>query len=129
MTPNETIDGYFGLKKLVHDLFGYKPDWEEIPLEDQRESFWMIVGGEERGKAVWADEPLTADLFTSEPSRDHYGGPIHPQRSMPKYVWRTPTHVMVSVDTQTDGNKFLMIFDASKECTDDTIREVYEEYW
>jgi hypothetical protein len=33
---------------------------------------------------------------------------------------------MVSADTQTDGNKFLMVFDADKECTDEALRSQYK---
>lgn len=127
MSTDEQIDAYFKAKDAVHALFGYKPDWVEIPLDDNRESYWMIVGGEERGQVVYAPEPLTAELFTS--GRDFYAGPIYTQRFLPKWVWRTPTHVLVSYDTQTDGNKFLMILDASKECTDEAVREAYSENW
>jgi len=35
---------------------------------------------------------------------------------------------MVCVDTQTDGNKFLMIFDNEKECKDKDIIEAGENW-
>lgn len=40
---------------------------------------------------------------------------IYTQRFLPKWVYRADELTMICVDTQTDGNKFLMIFDNAKE--------------
>jgi len=44
-----------------------------------------------------------------------------------KWVYETDSHTMISVDTQVVGNKFLMIFDNSKKCSDPEILKVLKE--
>jgi hypothetical protein len=121
------IDAYFTAKDHVHELMGYKPDWVEIPMEDRRGHYWMLTKSEKQGSVVWSEKPLTAESVDA--GSEIYDGVIYTQRFLPKFVYRTPTHVMVSVDTRTDGNKFLMIFDADKECTDEKLKTLYNERW
>jgi hypothetical protein len=128
MSLDDDITAYFTKKAIVHNSFGYVPDWVEIPLDDQRRMHWMLVGGEGvGGVCVWSPAPFTAKGIKA--GDKIYSGPIYTQRFLKQWVWRTSGHVMVSVDTQTDGNKFLMIFDASKECTDDAVRSIWREHW
>jgi hypothetical protein len=119
------IDAYFSAKDHVHKLMGYKPDWVEIPMDDCRGVYWMLPDGEEHGQIAWCKEPFTEANISDG---NFYSGLIYTQRFLPKYVYRTPTHVMVSVNTQTDGNRFLMIFDADKECTDDKLKKLARGY-
>lgn len=44
-----------------------------------------------------------------------YSNEIYTQRFLPKWVYRGKDYTMICVDTHTDGNKFLQIFDNSKE--------------
>lgn len=127
MDFDSLIDSYFEAKDKIHEAFGYEPDWKEIPLEDRRGCHWMIVGSERTGSVVWSDKPFTEELVIA--GKEIYSGPIYTQRFLPKWVYRTDTHVLVSVDTQTDGNKFLMIFDVDKECKDENMKETYNQYW
>jgi hypothetical protein len=46
---------------------------------------------------------------------DGYAAEIYTQRFLPKWVYRGAEYTMVCVDTRTDGNKFLMVFDNKKE--------------
>lgn len=124
---DKIISTYFSAKDEVHSLLGYKPDWVEIPMEDSRKYYWMLTDGEESGSCAYSPEPFTVESI--EAGSKMYGGSIYTQRHLPKWVYRTETHVMVSVDTHTDGNRFLMIFDASKECTDDAMKKLYKDYW
>ncbi len=125
-TTDDAIDRYFAAKDEVHTALGYKADWKEIPLDDQRDMYWMLVGGDE-GRCVWSKEPFTVGSVIA--GSDIYSGDVYTQRHLPKWVYRTPTHVAICVDTRTDGNKFLMVFDAAKECTDDAMRTAYREHW
>lgn len=128
MSLDEDIDVYFDRKRAVHKAFGYKPDWVEIPLCDARQMFWMLFGGEGPGaRAVWSDEPMTVESIRD--GARIWSGPVYTQRFLEKWVYRMDTHVLVAVNTQTDGNKFLMIFDATKECTDDALRKEYAANW
>lgn len=127
MNLDQLIDTHFDTKSQIHEALGYRPDWVEIPMEDHRSDYWMLVGGEGAGgRCVYAPEPFT---IASIEEGNIYGGPIYTQRFLPKWVYRTKTHTMVAVDTQTDGNRFLMIFDNTKECIDQKMITAYQESW
>ena len=128
MSLDEIIDAYFWAKADIHEAFGYKSDWVEIPLEDRREKHWMLVGGEgEGGRVVWSDSEFTRDSIAK--GDEIFSGTVYTQRFLSKYVFRIDKHVLVSTDMHTDGNKFLMIFDSDKECVDDAMRSLYAEHW
>jgi hypothetical protein len=115
---DDQIGNYFLLKEVVQKAMGYQPDWVEIPMEDARSQYWLLES-EEQGNVVWSPEPLT--LTSIEAGKKIYSGTIYTQRFCKKFVYRTPSCVMVAVDTHCDGNKFLMIFSADKECTDEAL--------
>ncbi len=123
----ELIGAYFTSKRAIHEFFGYKEGWVDIPISDETEHYWMLVGGDpvsgEGATCVWSPEPMTIDTLRA--GNSIYSGPVYTQRFLQKWVYRTPSHTMVSVDTECDGNKFLMIFDAKKECTDEEIKKGY----
>jgi hypothetical protein len=121
------IDTYFAAKNEIHKLMGYVPDWVEIPMSDERGQYWMLPDGEESGKFVWSRVPFTSESIID--GKSIYSGLIYTQRFLSKYVYRTHIYVMVSLDTQTDGNKFLAIFDADKECQDRLLMDLYKERW
>ena len=50
-----------------------------------------------------------------ETKKNYYEDQIYTQRFLPKWVYRAEDYTMISVDTQCDGNKFLAIFDNTKE--------------
>jgi hypothetical protein len=125
--PDDPITTYFEAKEAVCQLFGYAEDWRVIPFDDRRGMYWMLTDGEGYdSKCVYSEEPLTEDSITDGKI---YSGLIYTQRHLPKWVYRTENLVLVAVDTQIDGNKFLMIFEADKECTDDKLRQLYKECW
>lgn len=127
MSLQTDIEKYFDIQKSIHEAFGYQEDWKVIPMDDQTNVYWMLADDEESGSVGWSYEPFTQELI--EAGTNFYSGQIYTQRFLTKFVYRTETHVMISVDTQCDGNKFLMIFDASKECTDPAMIETFKNYW
>jgi len=130
-TLDDLLDAYFSLRDDVHAAFSYREDWRAIPLDDCRGIAWMLVGGEGAGgRVVQATEPslpLTLELIR-EGSRVSSAA-IYTQRFLPKWVYRTPTHVLACVDTRTDGNKFLQVFSAKLECTDEALRAAWTQRW
>lgn len=109
----ELIDNAFSSIKAVHDYFGYTEDWVCIPLDDARDVYWTLTQDENgRGNVRYAN--LLSEL-EDEDAGEYYENIIYTQRFLPKYVWRTEDYTMISVDTQCDGNKFLQIFDNTKE--------------
>jgi hypothetical protein len=107
----ETIDNFFNSQQAVHDYFGYVEDWVVIPLDDGRSYFWFV--DEDSGFVRFAD---TKEAMEDIEAGEYYENEIYTQRFLPKYVYRTDDYTMISVDTHTDGNKFLQIFDNTKEC-------------
>ena len=113
----------------IQAYFGYKEDWKKIPIEACLDDYWMVSVEEEDGGGfyVTSTEPFT--LESLEAGNNIYAGRIYTQRFLPKYIYRKEDFTMVSVDTQTDGNKFLYIFDNSKECTDPELIAKYRDRW
>lgn len=108
----EKIEQYFKLEKEIHDYFGYVEDWVTIPLADERDMYWHLIERGHGGEIIYCDKPLTKEILDSG---EMYSGTIYTQRFLPKWVYRGEALTLVSVDTQTDGNKFLFILDNAKE--------------
>ena len=114
------LDDYFKLQKEIYDYFGYVEDWVVIPIDDAREYVWeldaeydadgRVIGGEVR----YAD---TREELDDWQAGEYCANEIYTQRFLPKWVYRGEDYTMICVDTHTDGNKFLQIFDNSKELT------------
>lgn len=124
----ELIVRYNNTLRDIHSYFGYEEDWCVLPLDDQSGKYWMLFeesNGD--GRYVFSDVPFTKDSL--EAGDKIYSGTIYTQRFLPKWVYRADTHTMVCADTHTDGNRFLMIFDNTLECTDDALKQLYMERW
>lgn len=110
------IDDYFEAKAKVHKLFGYVSDWTEMSMEDYREYDWMLV----KDRCVYGEKLDEKNIKDG----NHYSGYLVDSK-----IYTTDVYTMIPVDTESDGNKFLMIFDAKREVTDEKLKELYEEYW
>ena len=106
------LDKYFELQKQIYDHFGYVEDWVVIPLDDCRKYYWHLTGEGYGDVVLFSKEEKNLFNGTTE---DGYSNEIYTQRFLPKWVYRTDDYTMICVDTHTDGNKFLQIFDNSKE--------------
>lgn len=104
------LKDYFELQQKIYDYFGYEEDWVVIPLEDSTNYFWRIV---DNSAVIFANK--MEDFQTEE----YYENEIYCQRFLPKHVYETEDYTMVCVDTHTDGNKFLQVFDNKKKIPDD----------
>lgn len=101
----ELLKKYDKLEKEIHDYFGYVENWVVIPMDDNTEMFWFLDNVDEHASHV--SYAKKKDDF---PKDDYYVNSIYKQRFLPKWVYRGEDYTMVVVDTQTDGNKFLQIF-------------------
>ena len=106
------LDEYIKLQKEIYEYFGYQEDWAVIPIDDARECYWELMEDGTGGGEVLFHENKE-DVV--ERSGNHYANIIYTQRFLPKWVYRGKDFTMICVDTHTDGNKFLQIFDNSKE--------------
>lgn len=102
---------YLKKQDELFEYFGYKEDWRAIPIDSATEYYWKIIGSEQKGHVGFAD---SEEELKSE-SGQYYENEIYTQRFLPKWVYRGKDYTMIVVDTHVDGNKFLQIFDNSKE--------------
>lgn len=97
------FDDYLKLQQEIYDYFGYKEGWRILPLNDLREFWWYIPDAD---TVVFAD---TEEIVRNEDGA-HYCQEIYHQ-----IIHRGKDFTAIAVDTNCDGNKFLQIFDNSKE--------------
>lgn len=107
------LDDYQKLEKEIYEYFGFQEGWTVYPLEDCRRYYWSLnerdFGG---GTVIFFEEPLTKEIVQEG---SYYSNDVYTTRHLSKWVYRGPEYTMICVDTQTDGNKFLSIFDNKKE--------------
>jgi hypothetical protein len=114
---SNVIDNFFSAEAAIHDYFGYEEDWVKIPLEDNREYEWMLILNEDGGGTCIYHEAVTPESVATGKC---YSGLIYTQRFLPKWVYEGADYTLVSMDTQTDGNKFLCVFDNTKRIKEGT---------
>jgi hypothetical protein len=105
------LDDYFKLQKEIYEYFGYEEDWLAIPLDDRREFYWKLEG-DVPGNVYYAE---TVEKLNDTEAGEFYEDEIYTQRFLPKWVYRAKDYTMIVVDTHTDGNKFLAVYDNTKE--------------
>ena len=107
----QLLDNYLNLQKQIHEYFGYVENWRVFPINDCRNYHWRLIGSGP-GTVRFAD---TLELLLDEEKENYYENEIYTQRHLSKWVYRAKEYTMIVVDTHTDGNMFLSIFDNSKE--------------
>ena len=105
------LNDYQDIRQQVFNYFGYVEDWVVIPLDDATMYYWRLTGEGHGDEVQFAD---TVEELKNEEG-NYYVNEIYTQRFLPKWVYRGAEYTMVVVDTHTDGNKFLQIFDNTKE--------------
>ena len=111
----ELLDQEQTIRKQIFEYFGYNEDWRVLPLDDAREYYWHLTGEVSGDSVLFAKEEQNLFEGTME---DGYSNQIYTQRHLPKWVYRGADYTMVVVDTHSDGNQFLQIFDNAKERPD-----------
>ena len=106
----ELLDKHDSLRQEIFDYFGYVEDWRILPLDDSTMYFWRL-DGEGPGNVCFADTEQELIDETGE----YYENEIYTQRHLSQWVYRGADYTMVVVDTNTDGNQLLQIFDNKKE--------------
>lgn len=109
----QLLNDYNQKRQELFDYFGYKENWRVFPIDDATDFFWRVNEDE--------DEVLFADTIEQLNNEDgnFYCNEIYTQRHLTRWVYRGADYTMIVVDTHTDGNKFLQIFDNAKEVKDD----------
>lgn len=110
------IDNYEKAKQAIFDHVGYVENWRILPIVEDLEAFWIILGGEGRGGEV---RYAYDDVNNLKPNGDKvYANEIYTQRFLLKWVYRGKKYTMICVDTHCDLNQYLQVFDNSKEITE-----------
>ena len=104
-----TFNRYIEIQKEIYEYFGYVENWRILPLVFDLDMYWA-----EDGDTVHFSENKEY-LTDIELAGNGYSNEIYRQRHLPKHVYRAKDYTMIVVDTHTDGNKFLQVFDNSKE--------------
>lgn len=105
------LDDYLRIQKEIYEYFGYVEDWCVFPIHDSREYYWCIDDPERPAEVRFS----SSEKGLIEQDDYYYTNEIYHQRFLPKPIYRTNKYTLIVVDTNTDGNKFLQIFDNSKE--------------
>lgn len=118
------LDTHFALVEAVYKAFGYAEQWRAFVMEDARGSYWMRLGED---AIAWSPE-----AFSEEPIVDGSNlctAGIYTYRHLEQYVFRAEGLVMALLDTQSDGNALLFVFDESKECLDKDLILCAKNHW
>jgi len=119
MNFKRMIGTYFSLQEEIYKYFRYAEDWRVFPIVDRCEYYWSLYlkereykDGEtiqtaQNGSVVYSE---AEDIEMS----DYYEDEIYHQRFLPKAVYVGEEYTMIVVDTHTDGNIFLAVYDNSK---------------
>jgi len=100
--PVEALEAIAELDEKVRKYFGATPRWAYLPLDDMTDVKWTLSGFGH--KVVWcASEYDLADCIVNE-THDYYDGVIVDDPI------EKGDYVLIGVDTQSDGNQFLMLF-------------------
>ena len=115
MNLRSTLQDYFKLQRDIYREFGYIEDWKVYPLDDQTDCFWFV----HEDQVVFHDEYIDQDTLNgSLYYREEIATDIH----LDKSIWECENYTMVLIDTRTDGNVFLTIFDNKKKIDPSNLR-------
>ena len=93
------------------DYFGYAEGWVVLPVEDCTTYHWFIRGSEERGVVMSCLPEDLAGLCMS----DALVADIYTLKEHSKWVYRKDDYTLILTNPHMEGNRFLSIFDNSKE--------------
>lgn len=121
------LSTYFDLQEQIFAYFGYREDWVKIPLDDRTDANWILLQEPDgSGHVIYHESELTPEFLDSG---EFYHDTIYTQRFLPKWVYVGVEYTMVVVDTHTDGNKFLGIYDNTKRVTPSAEQKRAIEKW
>lgn len=108
------LNEYSQLQDQLFDYFGFKQEWLHLPVIDVTGCYWDLGEDSIEGDCVVFIEE---EEFSDFP-KCHYKWPRLEHRFFKKWIYPGKDYTMLVVDTQTDGNRVLAIFDNSKRRRD-----------
>lgn len=104
----EQLDRYNKVLNEIYDYFGFKEDWTIWPIDDRRQYWWQVNRNE-------VHFYTSKDAYENNDESRSFTNEILHHRFYPNSIYKGEKYTMIAVDTQTDGNKFLAIYDNSKK--------------
>lgn len=101
----KALKEYLKLQEEIYEYFGYTQHWEVIPLEDSTDCYWELS----KYDVVFSE---TLENFTLD---RYYRDALYTSTSTHNSVFRGKDYTLIVVNTHTDDNKFLRVFDNGKE--------------
>lgn len=95
----ETIDA---LEKNIYRHVGYRQQWKVYPMDDKRNAIWWTDG--DVVKFCPTREKLMLWLTEGDDAGECYSNEV-----IREGIYRGAEITAIEVDTNTDGNKFLML--------------------
>ena len=114
MDQVDLVEKFFSLEEELCKSFGYQHDWRIFPIVDSRNYYWRLDSKID-DKARDVSYAKTVEDLNDEAKGNYYQADVYTYRHLDKWVFRTEKYTMVLMDTHSDGNVFLSIFDNSKE--------------
>jgi hypothetical protein len=100
---------YFKLQQEIYKYFGYVEEWQVLPIDDRTSFYWDVVIDEGSVRFSLVD-PVVQELTENQLFEDELL--IRPSTGS---TYHSNGYTMIAVDTRTDGNKFLAIYDNTKQ--------------
>lgn len=120
----ELLSRYNELESQILNYFGYQQEWTMLPLDDMTMMYWMLADD----KVVWSDKLLTAE--TVEKGMEIYDAVAYIAFNMTeRWIWTKDDYTLLRVNTRSDNNHLLMVFDNSRQVTDRELIKLYKECW
>lgn len=108
----ELLNQYNAAEKKIHEAFGYSAEWKIYPICDDTEYWWFIL---KRQVFFAKTKELAIKARSFEDGEITESFEYYANEIIREGVWRNETHTMVRVDTHTDGNWVMQVFDNTKE--------------
>lgn len=106
----EQLTNYTNALQEIYDYFDFKEDWTVFPIDDGTDYYWEVK--EDEGIVKFYD---SVEAYRTEDGSHSYSNEILHHRHYPKAIYEGAEYTMIMVDTHTDGNRFLQIFDNFKK--------------
>lgn len=107
----------------IYDHIGFEEDWVVFPIDDSTEYYWIFGDAlakllEERDDAEFFGNLVFStskeDILNNNESNIYSNEILH-HRFYGKSIFVGEKYTGILVDTHTDGNKFLQIFENDKQ--------------
>jgi len=122
----DLIDKYFNILQEVYDYFGYREGWRTFAVVDYREYVWDLIDGDDR--VGYSHGPITEESI--EYGMDIFDSEVFTYTNQTKWTYEKEDYTMILLDTQTDGNIDLAIFDNKKrQRLTEELKELWHDLW